>query len=372
MKTAVAEELKYRVALSLVRGVGSVTGKTLVSYCGSAEAVFREKKYKLEKIPDIGPVTADAIINHSIFERAEEEISFIEKYKITPLFYTEKNYPSRLKNCNDSPLLLYYKGNADLNCPRIIAMVGTRSASSYGKSVCSEIITALSDKNILVVSGLAYGIDIAAHKATLKNEMKTVGVLGHGLDKIYPSMHRSVAERMLNSGGLLTEFTSKTKPDRENFLLRNRIIAGMSDAVIVIEAAVTGGALITAKIAASYNRDVFAVPGRTTDGFSQGCHQLIKSNIAALVESADDIMLMLGWKDADVDRKKRSVQKELFVELKPEERTLIDLFKDKSQLNIDFICNQSAMPASKVAATLLNLEFSGLIKSLPGKVYELV
>ena len=279
------ETLKYQIALTLIPGVGDVLAKNLISYCGSAEEVFKQKKAQLFKIPDIGPVIAESIVKFNSFKRAEEEIKFIEKYKIQPLFYLDKTYPERLKQCYDSPPLLYYKGNVELNQTKILAIVGTRKASDYGKAITEEIISGLSQEGILIISGLAYGIDIYAHKAALKNNLNTIGVVGHGLDTIYPAIHKPVAEKMINQGGILTEFMSKTKMSPENFPARNRIVAGISDAVLIVEAAEKGGALITAEIANSYNRDVFAIPGRSIDTVSRGCNYLIKSNKAALVES---------------------------------------------------------------------------------------
>ncbi|HEX7367011.1 MAG TPA: DNA-processing protein DprA, partial [Pelobium sp.] len=252
----------YNIALTFVKGIGDVTIKSLISYCGSAEEVFKTKQTALEKIPGIGPKTAKLIVNHEAFSRAEQELKFVEKYKIEPLFYTDKLYPRRLKNCADAPALLYFKGNADLNNQKTLAIVGTRNASNYGKAFCEKLIDGLKAHQALIVSGLAYGIDVASHKAAVNLKQTTVGVLGHGLDRIYPALHRSVAESMLANGGLLTEFPSQTNPDRQNFPKRNRIIAGLADAVIVVEAAKKGGALITAEIANSYNKDVFALPGK--------------------------------------------------------------------------------------------------------------
>lgn len=365
------EELKLRIALTLITGVGHVTAKSLVSYCGSVEGVFRERKANLEKIPGIGPVTAEKIIRHNSFEEAESECRFIQKHGIQPLFYLDKNYPARLKNCSDAPVMLYFKGTADLNHPRIISVVGTRNATDYGRSVCEKIIEDLKAAEVIIVSGLAYGIDITAHKAALKNEMQTIGVLGHGLDRLYPSIHRSVAEKMMQQGGLLTEYMTGTKPDKENFPQRNRIVAGIADAVLVVEAAVTGGALITADIANSYNRDVFALPGKVTDVYSEGCNQFIKTNKAALIQSAADILYFMGWESG---QKKKTLPKQhaLFVELNDDEKTLIDLISRNGKMDIDSICSNFTMPVSKVSSALLNLEFKGVVKSLPGKLYEVI
>jgi len=361
--------LLYQIGITLIPGVGDIVGKKLIAYCGSVEAVFKEKKKLLLKIPGIGGHTVNSIINQNILERAEQEIKFIEKYKINTLFYLADKYPYRLKQCEDSPMLLFYKGNADLNSPKIISIVGTRKASEYGKEICISLIEGLIEQNILIISGLAYGIDTCAHKTSLENNLKTVGVLAHGLDMVYPQLNKFLAEKMIKSGGLLTEFLSKTIPDRENFPKRNRIIAGLSDAVIIIESAVRGGALITADIANSYNRDVFAVPGRLNDKYSKGCNNLIKTNRAALVQSAEDIKYIMGW---EITKKKPKKQQRLFIKLSPEEETIVNILKEKQELGIDKIGSLSKLSASKVASALINLEFEGIIKCLPGKVYRMI
>lgn len=368
-QVAIDEELKFRIALTLLEGVGSVTARSLVSYCGSVEAVFREKKKNLEKIPGIGPATAEKIIRHNTFNRAERELTFIEQHGIVPLFYLDKDFPSRLKQCSDAPVMLYYKGRADLNHHRMIAIVGTRNASDYGKQITELITAELKEYDVIIVSGLAYGIDITAHKTALKNDMPTIGVLGHGLDRIYPALHKHTAEKMTEQGGLLTEFMTGTKPDKENFPQRNRIVAGMCDAVLVVEAAKTGGALITAEIANSYNRDVFAIPGRTSDTYSAGCNYFIKSNKAALVESASDIAAMMQW-NIEKQQPAKPKQRQLFIEMNAEEKLMLDLLMQNGKSHIDFITSSASLPVSKIAATLLSLEFKGAIKSLPGKMYE--
>ncbi len=363
------DDLLYKIALTLIPGVGSVNGKNLVAYCGGVKAVFMEKKRTLEKIPGIGEQTVNALVNHNVFERAEKELVFIEKNKIISLFYLDKGYPVRLKHCHDSPLMLYYKGNADLNAPKVVAIVGTRKATEYGRDMCRKIVDGLIDHNVLIVSGLAYGIDTWSHKAALDNDLESVGVLGHGLDRIYPYANRSLSENMIEHGGLLCEYMSNTKPDRENFPMRNRIIAGMSDAVVVVEAGLTGGALITAEIANTYNRDVFAVPGRLGDPHSEGCNKLIKINKAALLQSAKDISYLLGWQDLNVQNK--PVQRQLFLNLTPDEELIINTLKEKGDLEIDTLLLETMLLPSKAASVLLNMEFEGLIRCLPGKVYRL-
>jgi len=364
------ENLIYKLALTLVPGVGSVNGKSLVAYCGGVQAVFMEKKRALLKIPGIGEQTVNALANHNVFERAEEELAFIEKNKITTLFYLDKEYPVRLKQCHDSPLMLYFKGTADLNVPRIVSIVGTRKATEYGRDMCRKIVEGLQEYNVLIVSGLAYGIDTWSHKAALDNNLQTVGVLGHGLDRIYPFANRSLAEKMTESGGLLSEYMSNTTPDRENFPMRNRIIAGISDAVVVVEAGETGGALITAEIANSYNRDVFAVPGRIGDPHSEGCNKIIKINKAALIQSAKDIGYILNWEDSKIQRK--TIQRQLFVSLTPDEELIVNTLKEKGDLDVDTLLSETMLLPSKAAAILLNMEFEGIVRCLPGKVYRLI
>jgi len=363
------EKLLYQVAITLIPGIGDITAKKLIAYCGGVEAVFSEKKVHLEKIPGIGAATANLITITDAFERAEEEIRFIEKHKIKTYFFTEKDYPNRLKNCDDSPVLLYTKGDYDFNSGKILSVVGTRKATDYGKEMCDTIIEELAPLDITIVSGLAYGIDICAHKAALKNNLKTIAVLGHGLDIMYPSAHRDTAKKIIDNGALVTDYPSKTEFIPENFPKRNRIIAGMADAVLVVESNGKGGSLITAEIANGYSRDVFAIPGRAKDKYSEGCNWLISRNKAALVTSAKEIAYMMGW-ETEIGKKK-TVQKQLFVELNADEKVLADILSEKGQTNIDALCINSKMSMSKVAATLLNMEFSGVVSSLPGKIYKL-
>ena len=365
------EHLKYRIALTLLPGIGSVLAKNLVSYCGSVENIFKKKKQQLERVPGIGNEKADAILNHSVFDRAEKEVLFVRKHNIQTFFYLDQDYPARLKNCDDAPPLLFYKGNADLNTSRIVAIVGTRNATPYGKQITEAMVEGFSKYNATIVSGLAYGIDIIAHKASVKNKVPNIGVLAHGLDRIYPQAHKTVAEKMILNGGVLTEFASKTNPDRENFPSRNRIVAGMTDATIVIESATKGGALITADIANSYNRDVFAVPGKVGEKYSEGCHEFIRTNKAMLVESADQVAEILGWND-DVSKKKENKQLKFFHDLKEEEKILVNILQQSGKLDIDNLTAHTNLHVSKVSSTLLNLEFAGVLRSLPGKVYELV
>lgn len=359
--------LKYQIAITLIPGIGDIVGKKLIAYCGGVEAVFAENESALLKIPGVGRSIVNNILGQKVLRAAEAEMEFIRKSNIQPLFYTDRKYPARLLNCEDGPLLLYYKGNTDLNASRVIGFVGTRKATAQGRLICARFIDGLKTKEVLVVSGLAYGIDSCAHKAALDSDLKTVGVLGHGLDRIYPAQNKKLAANMLNHGGLLTEFTSGTKPDRENFPKRNRIVAGMCDAIVVVESASKGGALITAGIANSYNRDVFAIPGRVNDEFSIGCNMLIKSNRAALAESSKDIAYIMGWDDVVVNVKK---QRDLFLQLTDEQKLIFEIISETKEITVDKLVVKSALPASKVAAALLMLEFEGLIQSLPGKLYK--
>jgi len=360
--------LQYIIGLGLIQGIGDVKAKKLIAYCGSAEAVFKEKKSHLLKIPGIGAVLSQEIATQKVLAKAEEELKFIKENGIKPLFYLDNDYPNRLKYCDDGPILLYYKGNADLNVDKVIGIVGTRSATDYGKAMCRLLIDGMAAYNVLIVSGLAYGIDSAAHRAALDKNLKTVGVLGHGLDMLYPAQNIVLAQKMVENGGILSEFMSKTIPDKENFPKRNRIIAGMCDAVVVVEAAHRGGALITAELALSYNRDVMAVPGTVISNYSKGCNKLIKTNKAALIESADDIIYTLGWENL---KKKKNTQNKLFDDLNDNEKMLLNLLNE-GQASIDEIIFKSKLPISKAAAILLEMEFKGFIEALPGKLYRVV
>lgn len=363
--------LKYQIGISLIPGIGSINAKKLIAYTGSIEAVFKEKKKNLVKIPGIGDVLAESIVNQDILNEAEKEIEFINRYEINHLFYLEADYPARLKNCEDGPVILFYKGDVDFNQAKVLSIVGTRNATDYGKECCNKLIDDLKTRNhnILIVSGLAYGIDICAHRAALRNSLETVAVLGHGLATLYPSVHKATAKEITKQGALVTDFVSNTQPDRNNFVKRNRIIAGLADATLVVESGIKGGALITADIANSYNRDVLAFPGRANDNYSQGCNWLIKSNKASLIENVEDLEYILGWDSPGTE--KPAVQTELFAEISPEEKRILDILRESSELPIDLICIHSEMPMSRVSAMLLNLEFAGLVRSLPGKVYRL-
>lgn len=364
------EDLLYKIGLTLIPGIGPVNAKELIAYCGGAKNVFFEKKSALTKIPNIGEKTSKSIVNQEVLPRADEEINFIEKNKIKPIFYLDKEYPPLLKHCSDAPIMLYFKGNTALFGEKNIGIVGTRIASEYGKHICNKIVEDLKPYKPFIVSGLAHGIDTQAHKSALKNELPTIAVLGHGLDMIYPSLNKGLAEKVTNGGGLLTEFISKTIPDRENFPSRNRIIAGMSNAVIVVESGAKGGSLITAEIANSYYRDVFAVPGKITDELSKGCNYLIKTNKASLIQSASDIAYILNWELEE--KKEKVIQKKLFVNLSKEQQTIVDFITERKEVSIDEITGSLNMPLSEAAKQLLTLEFEGVLCCMPGKIYKLL
>jgi DNA processing protein len=362
--------LLHQIALTFIPGVGSVNSRLLLKHFGTAEDIFKARKSQLLAIPGIGEKTAASILKKDFFQDAEAELSFVEKYKIEVLFYDADNYPKRLKSCYDAPLLLYFKGNANLNNQRIVSIVGTRNATPYGKELTDLLVNDLKKHDVLVVSGLAYGIDAMAHKACLKQDISTVGVVGHGLDRIYPSQHRSLAEKMVRSGGLLTEFPSQTKPERENFPKRNRIVAGMADATIIVEASLTGGALITAELANSYNRDVFSFPGSVDREFSAGCNYLIKTNRANLITSAKDLEYLLGWKtDASAEDLKKQLS--LRLNLSADEKKIVDVLLSDGQTGVDELALKTNLPQSKLAITVLGLEMQGIIITLPGKNYKI-
>ncbi|OCX51526.1 DNA protecting protein DprA [Mucilaginibacter sp. PPCGB 2223] len=360
----------HQLALTFTKNIGDHLAKVLVSYCGSAEAVFKTPAKKLLQIPGINTRTVGQFNFDEALRRAEQELRFVEKNNIRVIFYTDTDYPKRLKNCADSPALLYYKGNADLNNARIISIVGTRTPTEYGRQLCHGLIEDLKPYDVLVVSGLAYGIDVAVHKECLNFNIPTVGVFGHGLDRVYPAQNRSVAEKMLANGGLLTDFPSGTLPAREHFPRRNRIVAGIADATVVIEANIKSGTLITAEIANSYNRDVFAFPGRVNDEFSEGCNFLIRNNKAALLTSGADLAYILGWEKVS-DDKPAKAQLALPIDLPAGERIIFEAIQQNAgALGIDDLAIRTALPLSQLAMNLLNLEMQGYIRSLPGKTYS--
>jgi DNA processing protein len=360
----------YYLALHKTEGIGDINAKRLIAHCGSAKAVFDEKPINLEKISGIGSFIIRGLKDSSLLKKAEEELDFINKNNISVVTFLEEDYPEKLKHCVDGPIILFQKGKINLRNRKIISIVGTRLITNYGKSFLKEFIRDIKKYNPIIISGLAYGVDIFAHQQAIDNDLQTIAVLAHGLDQVYPKAHKNQALQMQDKGGLLTEFWSKTNPDRENFVKRNRIVAGLSEATIVIESAYKGGSLITADIANSYNRDVFAVPGRTFDMYSTGCNQLIKSNKAAMITSATDLEYILNWKSEET--KSKSIQKEMFVNLDDQEKNIYNYLMKEGKQNIDIIALKCNFPIYKTATILLNLELKGVAKPLPGKMFEAV
>jgi DNA processing protein len=361
-------DLLYQIALTQVPMVGDVTAKLLYAHFGSAHNIFTSNNKQLQDTLGVGAGIAKSIIEHrdACLKRAEEELRFIEKNNIKTCVYGSESYPRKLRECHDAPLLLYYKGALEIDAKYTLAIVGTRKSTPYGEAITEQIIEDLKEYNVNIISGLAYGIDVTAHRSALQNNVPTIGVLAHGLNKLYPAAHAQVAKRMVESeGAVLTEFISGTNPDRENFPKRNRIVAGLSDAVLVIEAAASGGALITADIAHTYNKDVFAIPGRSTDELSMGCNNLIKYNKAALVTSAADLVRCMNWQKTT--EKPVMVQESLFDFVNDEEKLIYDIIKTATNIQIDELSIQAKMPISKLSVALLNMEFSRQIKALPGK-----
>jgi DNA processing protein len=362
--------LKHKIALGLIPRIGDINARKLVAHFGSVEAVFHEPYRTLTNIPGIGSGLAKYISDRSYLDIAEKEAEYVTKHNIRTFFYLDNDYPFRLRQCDDSPVVFFFKGNCDLDASKILSVVGTRSATPRGKELCDKIISgfAAGHPDLVIVSGLAYGIDIASHKAALSNNLPTIGVLANGLKTIYPSIHKSTADAMLKNGGLLTDFLSDALPERNNFIKRNRIIAGLADATLVVESGVKGGALITADIAGSYNRDVFAVPGRPEDQWSAGCNSLIKSNKAAMAECSDDIEFFLDWKP---EKSKPPIQRTLFSEMTDTEKMIFDLLSKENEMTIDSICRTLDLPVYKLSAMLLQMEFKGIIKCFPGNLYRI-
>lgn len=360
-----------KIALTKIKGIGPKLSRTLLAYNGSVEEIFRCSKKQLLAIPNIGEAIANSIISKSYLSEAEEEYNFTQKHGIEIAWIEDNNYPKRLKNCEDAPILLYYKGTASLNPTRAISIVGTRNATHYGKRICEDFIQQLKEYDVQIISGLAYGIDSLAHRDALKNNIPTIGVLGHGLDRIYPAAHRELASRMLDNGGLLTEFPSGTNPDRQNFPMRNRIIAGLADVTIVVEAALKGGALITAEIANTYNKDVCAFPGAIDQEYSAGCNYLIKTNRAHLIRHADDLSYLMNW-DKEQKPTKTPQLKLIPEDMSKDEQKVYTYIKEKEQASIDDLSLHCDWPQSKLAIVLLEMEMKSLLISLPGKTYKII
>ncbi|HLV14528.1 MAG TPA: DNA-processing protein DprA [Xanthomarina sp.] len=362
--------LIYILALQHVPNIGDITAKKLISHCGSVEAIFKEKKQNLVKIDGIGSLVIKDLFNKLNFEAAEEELKYIKENNITTLYFADPDYPEKLKHCIDSPILLFQSGNINLKKQRIISVVGTRKITTYGMAFCNRLIEELAIYNPVIVSGFAYGTDITAQKAAINNNLQTIGCLAHGLNQIYPKSHKKYVADVEKNGGFFTDFWSTSPFERNNFLKRNRVIAGLSEATIVIESAERGGSLVTADIANSYNRDVFAVPGRITDSQSLGCNNLIKFQKAHVLTNPLDIPYMLNWELEEL--KKAPVQKQLFVELTDEEKIIYNYLKEKDKQLLDVIALECNLPTYKTASILLNLELKGVVRPLPGKLFEII
>ncbi|HEU4497031.1 MAG TPA: DNA-processing protein DprA [Flavobacterium sp.] len=364
------DDLFYLLALQKVELVGDIVAKKLLSHFQSAKEIFESKASRLESIDGIGGILIKNLKDKSVFKKAEQELNFIKSNQVDVLFFKNENYPEKLRHCIDGPVLLFASGNIRLKGQKIISIVGTRQITSYGMELCKKLIADLAPLHPVIVSGFAYGVDIAAHQAAMENNLQTIGVVAHGLDQIYPKSHKKHAARMEENGGFMTDFWSGTNPDRENFVKRNRIVAGISEATIVIESADRGGSLITANMAADYSRDVFAFPGRATDKYSQGCNNLIKAQKANLITSAADLVYLLNW---DLNAEKiRPVQKQLFIELEADEQKIYDYLQNRGKELLDIIALECGFPVYRISSILLNMELKGAIRPLPGKLFEAV
>ena len=362
-------ELQYQIALSMAPAIGPVTARKLINKAGSASGVFSMNRNSLEQIPSIGPRMSQSIRSSILLHHARKELEFIERHKIRALYFKDKEYPSRLRECVDAPILLYAHGSEGLNTKRALSVVGTRKASAYGKELCRNIVMALGDlvDDLVIISGLAYGIDVIAHRAALVAGIPTVAVLGHGLGTLYPHAHRDTAKNICQQGALVTDFHSGMGPERNNFLRRNRIIAGMADATLVVESAASGGALITADLASSYDRLVLAVPGRATDERSKGCNRLIKLNVAAMVESASDVLKELNWIEKNSQTSKLLSEQ---TAVKKEERQLLELMVRHSGLGPGELSRLSGLPIPLVLSLLTEMELKRWIHAEPGNLYQ--
>ena len=363
------QDLFYLLALQRIDGVGDIMAKKQLTHLGSAEAIFKAKASQLAGIDGIGSVLLKNLKDKTVFEKASNELEFIKANDINVAYFQDENYPERLKQCIDGPLLLFTSGNIDLKNRRIISIVGTRQITSYGTEFCRKLIEDLAVLDPIIVSGFAYGVDIVAHQMAMEYDLQTIGVVAHGLNQIYPKTHKKYVAKVEQNGGFMTEFWSSSNPDKENFVKRNRIVAGMSEATIVIESADRGGSLITANMANDYNRDVFAVPGRVTDKYSQGCNNLIKTQKANLLTSAADLVYILNW---DIQKDSKPVQKQLFVTLDDEEQKVYDYLLKTGKELMDIIALRCDFPIYKISGMLLNMELKGVIRPLPGKLFEAI
>lgn len=363
-------ELIYLLMLQKASRIGDITAKKLIQKCGSPKAVFEEKISTLQKINGIGQLITKDLHHPSLYNKAEKELAFIMQNDIGYWYYNDDTYPINLKHCIDGPILLFHNGNIQLTNQKIISIVGTRNITNNGKFICKELIEGLKSYNPIIVSGYAYGTDITAHKEAIKHGLQTIGCLAHGLNQVYPKIHSKYTASVKANGGFITDFWSSSNPERENFLKRNRLIAGISQATIVIESAEKGGSLVTADIANSYNRDVFTIPGRVNDPMSLGCNNLIKEQKAHLITSAEDIIQLLNWESNTIT--KTTIQPELFIELNETEEKIIHYLKTHHKEHIDHIAISCQLPTSQLSSTLFSLELKGLIRPHPGKYFELI
>lgn len=365
-----SNELFHILALIRTEGIGDVFAKKLLGYFGSAENIFLATKQDFKNISRLPDNVIKRILDHSSFGVAEKEIAFIEKENIKAYFFENDDYPEKLKHCSDAPIVLFSTGKFDLNNRKVLSVVGTRQITSYGTNFCKKLIKDLTEIDPIIVSGFALGTDICAHLSALENGLQTVGVLAHGLDRIYPPSHKKYLRQIEESGGFLTEFWSGSVPDKENFVRRNRIVAGIADATIVIESASKGGSLITANLANDYSREVFALPGKTTDRYSEGCNNLIKTQRANLLTSVEDIVYMLNWDSKP--KKEKAVQKQLFLDLNADEQKIYDYLQKNGKELLDIIAKSCEIPVYKTASVLFDLEMKGAIRPLPGKMFEII
>lgn len=364
------EKLLAVLRLQNATAVGDILAKRLIAATGDVEQVFKEKSVLLQKINGIGTHVLKHLFNKEHQKRAEKELEYILDNNIAYSYFLEDEYPKNLQNCIDGPILFFKDGNIDFSNPRIISIVGTRNMTSYGRDFCNQLIDDLTQYNPIIVSGFAYGVDICAHKAAIKNKLQTIAVLAHGFEQIYPKVHKKYIHQVNENGGFITEFWHDENPLRENFLQRNRIVAGISKLTVIIESAKKGGSLVTADIANSYNRDVFSLPGRSTDVFSKGCNHLIKKNQAHLLTSAKDIAEMLNWDLAP--SQKVPQQQKLFIELNETEQKVYDFLSKKGKCDLDTMALECAIPTYKLAPLLLQMELKGITRPLPGKLFEIL
>jgi len=362
------EELFYRIALTQTDYIGNKFGRKLLQMFGSAKTIFNAPLKDLSAIGGIGEAKAKILSKAPDFKRVNAELEFILKHNIQPVFILDDDYPEKLKDCDDAPLMLYYKGTESLQHRKMVAIIGSRENTDYGARMTEELIEGLKREDIIIISGLAIGIDGIAHKKALMAGLPTIAVVAHGLDTIYPSQHKQIAREMMKHGGILTEYPSKTIPDKYNFPMRNRIVAGLSDVVVVVETAKKGGAMITAKLATSYNREVAAFPGRAIDKKSEGCNYLIRTNIAQLITSADDLLEMMNWQFVE---NRKAVQAKLFTHLADDEMDIAKIIGASESMHIDELLLKSNFNSSRLSSMLLSMELNGVVKALPGKRFRM-